>query len=419
MSSDLATPLTAPSTRAARPALAVSDQVLLSAAHFVIGLSVARSGDAAALGLFGIGFLIVNSAADFHRAVIWLPMSQYADPEQFRAARRMSVVMGVLIGGVAAIVAAALSLAGKTVWSLTAAGIAAAVPFYFLHEIQRRIQYALLEPGAAVVAGSVYAATAVAGVVWAPAFTTIPMGPAIRALFILALAGLTSSVASILLLRSLPESKWTLRALASHFAPAGKAYSINAAMVFASQRFSLLLLGSVVGVDAIGRTEAARLLTAPLMVVALGLAAMTVPMVAHAFRDRYWPSMRPLLDRVTFASVIIAAGYGLLLVLGAGTLSVIVFDTVYEGTVALGLMYCGIAAASLVSSTLMAPLGAAGRAYLVPRARVPGVLIVVLAAFPAALYIGEHGVLGLVLIESILSAILLRRAVNTSFATAQ
>jgi O-antigen/teichoic acid export membrane protein len=304
-------------------------------------------------------------------------------------------------------------------WALAAAGVALSLPLYFWHEIQRRIQYALLEPRAAVAAGSVYAATAVAGVLWAPAFTAIAAGPAIRALFILAAAGLTGGMTGLLLLRHLPNRNWTLQSLASRYAPASTAYALNAGMVFASQRFSLLVLASVVGIDAIGRTEAARLLTAPLMVIALGLAALTVPMVAHAFRDRSWPSIQHLIDRVTLASVLIAGCYGLLLVIGGRWLSLLVFDTVYDSTVTLGLMYCGIAAASLIASTLVAPLGAAGQASLVPRARLPGVLIVLLATFPAAMYIGEHGVVGLILIESCLSAALLRRAVHNSSLASQ
>jgi hypothetical protein len=395
--------------------VAVVDQILVSAAHFAIGLSVARSGSMVALGLFGVSFLVINGAADLHRALVWLPMSQEADPAQFRTARRLSALLGTCLAALAVLAAIALAVTERIDWAWVAGGVAIALPVYFFHEVQRRIQFALLAPERAVRSDVAYAITALAGVVWMPMLTSSAADPAVRALAILAAAGIVGAAAGSFLLRGLPHAPWSLRGLATRYGPASRAYALNAGMVFASQRFSLLVLASVLGVDALARVEAARLLTAPLMVAALGLAALTVPLVSHALRAGGSSAMRPLLNRITTLAIIAAGLYAVFLALSADTASQFAFNTVYDHSATLGFLFCGIAATSLIASTLVAPLGLAGQAGVVPRARVPGVLLVVVASFPAALLVGEHAVLGLVLIEGVISVVLLRRAVDLHY----
>jgi hypothetical protein len=396
----------------AKPALAVADQVLVSFAHFVVGLSVARTDSAAALGLFGVAFLLINSAADLHRAVVWLPMSQESEASQYRTARRLGIVLGcamALLGLFASAILFALEIPD---WALLTAGMALTLPFFFTHEIQRRIQFALLTPARAIVADLIYAATAVAGIMWLPSVGTWAPGQAVRALAVLVLAGLAGGVAGWLLLLQLPPSKWSVTELIARYAPASRAYALNAGMVFGSQRLSMLVLAGVLGVDALANVEAARLLTAPLMVTALGLAALTVPMTSHALRTGGAAEMRAALNRGTVLAIVIAGTYGAALLAGVETMSSFAFNRVYDHSRSLGLLFCGIAATSLIATTLVVPAGLAGHARAVPRARLPGVLLVVLGAFPAAALLDEHAVLLLVFLEGLLSMSLLRRTVD-------
>lgn len=396
----------------AKPALAVADQVLVSFAHFVVGLSVARSGSTAALGLFGLAFLLINSAADLHRALVWLPMSQESDASQYRTARRLGIILGCAMGLLGLLGSAILLALRIPDWALLTAGMALILPFFFAHEIQRRIQFALLNPARAIVADLIYAATALAGIVWLPTVGTWAAGPAIRALATLMLAGLAGGVAGWLLLLQLPSSKWSMTDLIARYAPASRAYALNAGMVFGSQRLSMLVLAGVLGVDALANVEAARLLTAPLMVTALGLAALTVPMTSHALRSGGSAEMRAALNRVTVLAIAVACTYGVALLVGAEPMSTFAFNRVYDHSRSLGLLFCGIAATSLIATTLVVPAGLAGHARAVPRARLPGVLLVVLGAFPAAALLDEHAVLVLVFLEGLLSVSLLRRTVD-------
>jgi O-antigen/teichoic acid export membrane protein len=396
----------------------VADQVLVSAAHFAVGLSVARSGSSAALALFGLGFVIIATASDAHRAVIWLPMTQEADGRQYRAARRLSVVLGAGSGAVALVSAWLLARAGLQDWAALALSLAVVLPLLFAQEIQRRIQFSSLRPDRALLADVIYAAAALAGILWLPSFGGGAGAPAVRALLTLGMAAVSAGLVGAWLLRGMPETEWSITQLAGRYRPTAQAYVLNAGLVFASQRLSMLVIAGILGFDALANVEAARLLTAPLMVAATGLAALAVPMVSHTLRRDGPRVMRAKLDRITTWAVLLASVYGVILFFGMEALSNFAFGRQFENGSTLALLFCGIAASSLIATALVAPVGLAGRADAVPRARIPGVALVTIACVPAALLLDEHAILGLVLIEGILTAGLLRRTVERLYAVA-
>lgn len=396
----------------ATPAIAVADQVLVSAAHFAVGLSVARSGSTAALGLFGVAFLLIGTAADIHRAAIWLPMSQEADARQFRAARRLSVLTGAALGIVALSIAAILAGAGLRDWTVVSLALAVALPLLFLHEIQRRIQFASLRADRAAAADLVYALIAGAGILFLPAFGLGAGAAAVRALMILAMAAGAAALVGAGLLRSIAPSGWIVTKLASRYRSAAGAYILNAGLVFASQRVSMLVIAGMLGLEALANVEAARLLTAPLMVAATGLAAVAVPMTSYTLQHHGARAMLAAIDRIAVMAVVAAGAYGTLLVVGIDSWQRVAFGRQFANASAIAWLFCGIAASSVVATALVAPAGLAGRAGTVPRARVPGVALVAVASVPAAWLFDERALLALVLAEGILTAALLRHAVG-------
>lgn len=398
------------SSSVSKPMLAVADQIILSAAHFILGLSVARTGDAAALGFFGIGFVVITTLADVHRAALWLPMSQDAIPSHYRIARRAGALLGLLLGALGFLISVLLFAAGHTEWAWLAAALSLAIPALFVHEIQRRIQYALLDPRRALAVDIMYAAAAVLVLVVFPVRTDDPAWAVARAFFAMATAGAIGTVTGAALLRRLPVAALSMAQLRRRYAPASGAYLLNAALVFASQRFSLLIIALTLGIEATGRVEAARLLTAPLMVAASGSAAILVPATTHVLRRSGGRALHGLLRRVAVAAVTAAGVYAVLLVLLSHELSLLAFRRPFEGSVVLALLYCAIAASSILATGYVAPLGAAGDPGAVPRARLPGVLLVLAGVVPAALLLGEAGVMGLVVVEGVITVLFLRRS---------
>jgi O-antigen/teichoic acid export membrane protein len=387
---------------------AVADQVIVSGAHFILGLWVARSGNVPALGLFAIGFVALNSLADFHRAALWLPMSQALLPQQYRTARLTSALLGGCAALIGALLAILLQVAGQTEWASLVGALALAVPLLFVHEIQRRIHYALMTPSRALGIDAVYALAAITALVALPSPAGMA-GPATHAFHALAIAAAAGATAGAVLLRGLPRASCSVRGLRRLYAPSSKAYVLNAALVAGSQRFFILIIAAVLGVEATGRVEAARLLTAPLMVAATGFASILVPAVPDTLRRAGERAMQALLHRLTSWSAAIAGLYAFLLALTAPTLSHLVFGSRFEGAVPLGVLYCALAATSIIATAYVAPLGVAGDPGAIPKARLPGVLIVLAGSVPAALMFGEVAVLALVVVEGLLTIVILRR----------
>lgn len=389
--------------------VALIDQGVVSLAHFAVGLSVARVGSPEALGLFGLTFVVLLSAGDVHRALVWLPMTQEAREAGYRSARGLGTRLGAAGGAVAVLVAAALAAAGDGGVALVAAVLSAAIVAMHLNEIQRRIHFARRMPARALMGDLAYAAGA-AGVLVAVPYQVLPgPGVVVRALAALVVGAVSGAAVGSILLRDLPPRTESVLAELRRYWRSGRAYLMNAVMVFASQRVSLFVLTAVLGLEAMGGVEAARLITSPLMMMALGIAAVLVPDAAHLLADGGPRRVLRLARTVLLVSGGVAAAYVLVAVGSLDLVGAWVLEGSYPHLPFLIAAYGAVAVASLVATAMVAPLGALGDAMAVPRARLPGVVLVLVLSWPLALVVDERAVLGLVAVEGVLSALLLYR----------
>lgn len=397
----------------ARPFVAVMDQVVVSLAHFVLGLSVARSGDPLSLGLFGLAVIITGTIGDLHRAAIWLPMTHKTDASQYSAARRLSALMAAGICLVGALVVSVFVASGEVRYAGLASVVTVSVPLLLIYEIQRRIQFADLRVGRALAVDCAYAATAIGTVLLLPQLPDAPANSVLRALIAWAIAAAVGAAGGAILLSGrLPASRLRASDLMRTYWPTSRAYLLNSVLVFGAQRASMLVIALILGTAALGNVEAARLLTAPLMVAALGAASVIIPIITHSARNTSLEDAVRMADRIALASVAAACLYGGLMVAGVDWISQLVFGTVYEGSDVLAVLYSGVAGTSAYATAMLAPLGVMDRTAAVPRSRFPGVLLVMGLVYPAAVFFGVAGVMALVLMEGALTAILLRRAVG-------
>ena len=394
--------------RTARGSLAVVDQGLISATHFLLGVSVARGGSGAALGLFGIVFLSLNAAGDFHRAIVWLPMSQQPRTEHFAIARALSIRWAALGSVAGFILAFALWTAGEIDWTIVTVLASLILPVFFVNEVQRRIQYARSRPALAVVSSCAYLMAACT--VLAVGTPATSQEAVVGALLALLAASAVGSLVGWLMLRRLPTSAVSIQELARHYAPSAAPYVVSSMMQFGSQRFTLFVVAGMLGLEAMGSVEAGRLLTAPWNVVVLGVASVSVPAIGTAVQEGGRRLGRGAVMRLNFPVGIAAVTYGVVLAFLFRPLSLLALGRVYPFSLSIALVFTAVGALALVSTGFVTLLGAMGRAAAVPRARAPGLILVLLAVIPLASLWGVRAVVALMLCESILSLILLGRA---------
>lgn len=388
--------------------MAVSDQIFFSGGNFLVGLSVARGGTASDLGTYGLLMLWLYASQDLHKAMIWLPMTQLSESGQYRTARRASLMVSSVVALGAALVALAYQLAGRGESAMMVGMLALLIPVLWFHEIQRRINLAAFKPAKAVGCDLVYFLV-ILGLLLVPTPDVLAAHPVVKALLVLLLGATGATSTGIFVLRRLPRSQASAKGLLKDYWSLSRAYVANALLVAGTHRLSVLVIGLVLGVEALGNVEAARLLVAPLSVAAIGLAAILVPDISRIIKhhDKESVTLNSLLVKWSAVAVALPLMYAILVLGNLNSLSVLVLRHQFEHAGALVALWIGVILTSLVVTVLMAPLGLERRASSLPKARLPGVVLLTVLAVPVAFASDERGVLALLLAEGILTVSLL------------
>jgi O-antigen/teichoic acid export membrane protein len=268
---------------ALRAALTVTDQLVGSAATFLLGVVIARAGGSDALGAFGIAFLIWLAVLGTNRALVAEPMIVTGSTDQHDAQLPEGLLATVLVGIAAACVVglagAGLALTGVDATTLLA--LAACLPSLLAHDFCRSAAFRLQRPDRAlagdvtlaVVQGAATLALLSAGVAEASAYVAAwGAGATCAALVGIGLAHIRPVArGGLAMLRRLwSRSRWFLAEFSTAF-PAEQGY--------------LLLLPLLIGTAQFGLYRAAVGLIGPIVVVFVASGNIGLPAAVRRLRD--------------------------------------------------------------------------------------------------------------------------------------
>lgn len=289
-----------------RPLGAIVSQVIVAGTSLLLALVVLRELGAAGLGTFSLLFGVLITANSVQTGWIGdsLTVLDRFDPGIRRALFRSQAVSAVVIFTVTWAIALLVDGVGAT----TALLFGAASVAWAIEETMRRILIARREFWLLVANDGAFAIGAFgllgAVVAGGAALTLDAVIIALLAGSIVAIGVAVLQLPRVELLRG-PSAPSRMRELASF---AGWR-AVQVGLRPGSQAAVRAIVAAVVGLEAVGRLEAARLLIAPALTVANGAGLFFLPTYADQIRRRV--RLRPSIGRAMIAVGAICATYGL------------------------------------------------------------------------------------------------------------
>jgi O-antigen/teichoic acid export membrane protein len=299
---------TGPRPGATRAALTLADQLVGSAATFLLGVVIARAGGSDALGAFGVAFLVWLAVLGTNRALVAEPMIVTGSTERGDAQLPQGLLATVLVGAAAAatigLAGAGLALAAG-VDATTLLVLAVCLPSLLAHDFCRSAAFRLQRPDRAlagdvtlaVVQGIGTLALLSAGVTGAAAYVAAwGVGATCAALVGTALARIRPVArGGVTLLRRLwSRSRWFLAEFSTAF-PAEQGY--------------LLLLPLLIGTAQFGHYRAAMGLIGPIVVVFVAGGNIGLPAAVRRLRDGGVPGLAAWAPRFTLPVLAVTVLY--------------------------------------------------------------------------------------------------------------
>lgn len=288
--------------------LTLADQLVSSASNFALGVLIARAGGADALGTFGIAFVVWLAVVGANRAWVTEPMTVGGSTEDADAELSegllASLILGVVVAGVLALVAGALLLLGVPAVAILA--LAPWIPSLLAQDYCRLMAFRLQRPGQALISDVVFAATQGTATVGlyvldelsVPAFLAAwGIGASVGALVGLAMSGTRRSrrYGGVAHLRQLwPRSRWFLAEFGAAF-PASQGY--------------LLLLPILLGTAEFGLYRAGASLIGPVVVFFLAGGNVGLPECVRRLRNDGMPGLHAYARLLTASVVALTVGY--------------------------------------------------------------------------------------------------------------
>lgn len=288
-------------------ALTLADQLVGSAATFLLGVVIARAGGSDALGAFGVAFLVWLAVLGVNRALVAEPMIVTGSTERRDAQLPEGLLATVLVGAAAAAVVAlggaGLALTGVDATTLLV--LAVCLPSLLAHDFCRSAAFRLQRPDRAlagdvtlaVVQGAGTLALLSAGVAGAAAYVAVwGAGATCAALVGMGLARIRPVTGGgVALLRRLwSRSRWFLAEFSTAF-PAEQGY--------------LLLLPLLIGTAQFGHYRAAMGLIGPVVVVFVAGGNIGLPAAVRRLRDGGVPGLAAWAPRFTLPVLAVTVGY--------------------------------------------------------------------------------------------------------------
>jgi O-antigen/teichoic acid export membrane protein len=288
--------------------LAVIDQALTAASHFLIGLLLARWLLPTEYGAYSLGFAIFLLLSLAHQAILLEPQrifgpSEYADLEQD--------YFGVLLWihlGVACLITLALGLAacitavmpGFASLSPALAGLAVAVPWVLLLWLIRGVFYVRMSPQGALRGNFIYAFVLLVGIV---CIRKLGLTSAFSVFLCMGAAALISSLVMLQHLKPVISLKHnSLNAFSTlqqhwHY---GRWLLLSSALSWFSSDVYYAILSGVSGLAAAGQLRALMNFALPLLQTCNALSLFALPYVCRIYTEKGSAALRSLTWRLTW-----------------------------------------------------------------------------------------------------------------------
>lgn len=303
----------------ARGGLSIADQALVSGAHLLVNVLLARWLGAEPFGIFALGFAGLLLLMGFHEALILEPMSvlgpsTYGDRlgAYFRAQLRLHLrVVGApaLLIVIAGIVSWAFI--GKQGSVLVGAG--GASPLIFLFFVFRRFFYLTHRPGAAAIGSAAYFLASLLSLSWISAAHVLSPASAFGAL---AAGAVIATVVLAWMVRpsSLDRGLDTSEVLRQHW-NYGRWMVASSVLYLLSFQAQLFLAAGFLGLGAAGAMRAMHVLIAPLMQGITAILSLTLPVLSRDFSEGNLQTLRRKAFAVGLVLVAASFAYEIILLL--------------------------------------------------------------------------------------------------------
>lgn len=345
-------------------AWAVADQVLFAGSNFLLNVVLIRALVPADYGAFTLGYAIVWLLGSAHGALLIEPMLVFG-PGAYRD--RTGAYLAALVCGHALLVipaGLAMMAAGWVCWLFGNAPLGTALwafcfngPLVLLLWFARRACYVRLEPQKAAVAGGLYLAAILVGVLLLQRTNALSVGSAVW------LLGLSSLAVALGLLVSLaPDfqalSPGLIRDVMSEHLRFGRWGVGSGLLFFASGQLFYMLLAAFNGLHATGALRAAVNLLTPMTLVSHACASVMAPTLVRGAAATSEPAVRRRVGHVLGSLLGGCTAYWLLL----GLLHVPLFRVVYAGRYAEHAWLLWLVGLTMLTTAIVDVLSAALRA---------------------------------------------------------
>ena len=400
------------------------DQLLSSAAGFVVSLLAARYLRPVEYGAFAVAYTVFLLAAALHTAVITEPMMAFGAgkyKDSFAGYLRILVWGHLWLTAAGAIIVAAAAgvtvLLGSAALARCLAVVALSLPSLLLWWLVRRALYARGRPALAA------AGSAVSLVVSLGAIVALHRAGLLTAAVMLAVVAVSGLAAAGFLLPTLLPGRTIEpgippRAVLAHHWRFGRWNTLATALYWFSGQIVLVVVPLFLGLGASGILAALANLFRPLNVVFQSVSLLTISGFAE-LRAQRGPQPRQAAAMIALPSTAVAGVailYGALVTAFSGPLLSLLYDGQYDGYAMLVPLFAVSHLASGVLQTLSAALKSLGDTKAVASTWAASAILVAALSVPALIVGGLAGIMTLVVLSYCAAAVLAWRRLRAAVA---
>jgi O-antigen/teichoic acid export membrane protein len=404
-------------------AVSVTDQVLLSATTFLIGIALATRVSQQVYGAYALGFAILLVVQGIQGALLVVPLSILAAPREGEDLRRFVSAAGIAQIGFGAITTALCLIVGVAGRVLAPGsqlppvllGLAAANFFLQVQAFVRRLLYTRLLPGRALVNDIVLCSIELAGLAGLWLLERQAGGGrgtwlcGRNVFLVMAVAAFVASALGMIQARAffvtrVPAGVPGLLSEVWEMGRYGLGGQVGQAMFLLANRLAAAIVGGTAGVAML---EAPRLLVAPLQIVGASAGNLTIPRAARSWASGGRAGLLRFLTPVAVAWMLAFAGYATIVAAAPSFWLRLFYGSKYAGTEPILVLWCATYALLGLRVLPLTALRVTRRYSVTMWASIAGGVTVLLSAAALSAWLGVVGAaIGRLVGEVVLIAIL-------------
>lgn len=315
-----------------RVVVTTADQLFSSASNFVVGLAVARISGPAGFGAYALAFAVWLFVVGVQRALVTDAMIILGDPKEEGSGSGVNsglasvVCLGLLASLATATAGIVVYVSGDRTLGSGLLGVAPWLVFLLLQDYWRWVGFMQGTPEKALLNDVVFTAGQVV------LYTTFVVSGFDTPWAALAAWGLGALAGSLLGLRQFSIRR-PVAGVRAHFAgswPTSRWLLGDTLTGWLSGQAYVITIGVTLGAVGLGAFRAAQTLTGPLGVLLQVGGSIGLPEAARGYQRDGLPGLRRVCAIVTFAGVVSAAAFGLVIFIGSDELMARVFGEEYR-----------------------------------------------------------------------------------------